>query len=106
MNEILTKGKTEVFTETPTGGEDLSSWFCVRTNPYSCPCGQFVADFITCAHVIIVWPSIDDVNLLQMCGVARDADRNPKVEQYKNEFGKCVSYYEIKSNPNIIPHVK
>jgi len=108
MSEILTRGKLDIDEklDTTTGNDEFDGWFCVKTDPYPCPCGNFVADYMTCAHMIIVWPEIDDPNLLQMCAVAQKYGRNPKVLQYEESFGSCISYYEIKSNPRVIPHGK
>ena len=43
---------------TDDSGEDYSGWYCVRTDPWTCPAAgcTFVADFLTAAHLIIVWP--------------------------------------------------
>src|SRR6187431_708405 len=49
------------------GGEDEhAGWFCVRTDPFPCPATgcTFVADFMTAAHLVLVWEERDDPNLL------------------------------------------
>ena len=32
-------------------------WYCVRTDPFLCPANgcTFVADFMTAAHLVLVW---------------------------------------------------
>ena len=36
---------------------DHGGWFCVRTDPFPCPAEgcTFVADFMTAAHLVLVW---------------------------------------------------
>jgi len=48
------------------GADDHGGWFCVRTNPFPCPANgcDFVAEFMTAAHLILVWEQRDDPNLL------------------------------------------
>ena len=48
------------------GGDDHSGWYCVRTDPFPCPANgcTFVADFMTAAHLVLVWEERDDPNLL------------------------------------------
>lgn len=84
--------------------EDFTGWYCVKTEPFPCKCGQTTVYFFTYAHAILVWPDLDDLHMLTMCSVAKDHGRNPKVVQYKNEYGKCISYYEAISNPHISAH--
>ena len=45
---------------------DHAGWFCVRTDPFPCPAAgcTFVADFMTAAHLVLVWEERDDPNLL------------------------------------------
>jgi hypothetical protein len=77
------------------GGGDHDGWFCVRTDPFPCPasgCG-FVAEFMTAAHLILVWQELDDPNLLRHAARARDVGRNPRVVGYKSEYGPSASYY-------------
>jgi hypothetical protein len=76
-------------------GGDHDGWFCVRTDPFPCPaagCG-FVAEFMTAAHLILVWEDMDDPNLLRHAAKARDVGRNPRVVAYRSEFGPSASYY-------------
>jgi len=76
-------------------GDDHSGWYCVRTDPFPCPargCG-FVADFMTAAHLVLVWEERDDPNLLWHAQRAKDVGRNPRVVDYEPAFGPSASYY-------------
>lgn len=71
-----------------------SGWFCIHTDPYPCPapsCG-FVANYMTAAHLIVVWPSADDRDLFTQARNARDAGRNPRIVEYEHEFGKAIAW--------------
>ena len=74
---------------------DHDGWFCVRTDPFPCPASgcSFVAEFMTAAHLILVWQDADDPNLLEHAARARDVGRNPRVTGYRSEFGPSASYY-------------
>jgi hypothetical protein len=74
---------------------DRDGWFCVRTDPFPCPASgcTYVADFMTAAHLILVWEHQDDPNLLRHAARARDVGRNPRIVGYKSEFGPSASYY-------------
>jgi hypothetical protein len=75
--------------------EDHSGWFCVRTNPFPCPAAgcAFVAEFMTAAHLILVWEQRDDPNLLWHAQRAKDVGRNPRITAYEQSFGPSASYY-------------
>ena len=75
--------------------EDHSGWFCVRTNPFPCPAKgcMFVANFMTAAHLILVWMERDDPNLLWHAQRAKEVGRNPRVTEYESSFGPSASYY-------------
>ena len=74
---------------------DHDGWFCVRTDPFPCPASgcSFIAEFMTAAHLILVWETTDDPNLLKHAARARDVGRNPRVTGYRSEFGPSASYY-------------
>ena len=74
---------------------DRDGWFCVRTDPFPCPASgcSFVADFMTAAHLILVWEQQDDPNLLKHAARALDVGRNPRIVGYKADFGPSASYY-------------
>ena len=76
-------------------GGDHSGWFCVRTDPFPCPAAgcAFVAEFMTAAHLILVWQQRDDPNLLHHAQRAKEVGRNPRIEQYDPSFGPSASYY-------------
>jgi hypothetical protein len=74
---------------------DHEGWYCVATNPFPCPAAgcEYVAEFMTAAHLILVWQEFDDPNLLRHAARARDVGRNPRVTGYRSEFGPSASYY-------------
>ena len=76
-------------------GGDHSGWFCVRTDPFPCPAPgcSFVADFMTAAHLVLVWQERDDPNLLWHAQRAKEVGRNPRVVEYESSFGPSASYY-------------
>jgi hypothetical protein len=76
-------------------GGDHAGWFCVRTDPFPCPAAgcSFVADFMTAAHLILVWQERDDPNLLRHAERAKQVGRNPRVVSYEPAFGPSASYY-------------
>ena len=75
--------------------QDHSGWYCVSTAPFPCPAAgcAFVAEFMTAAHLILVWEERDDPNLLRHAARARDVGRNPRVTGYRSEYGPSASYY-------------
>jgi hypothetical protein len=77
------------------GAEDHAGWFCVRTDPFPCPASGcvFVANFMTAAHLILVWEQRDDPNLLRHAQRAKEVGRNPRVTEYERAFGPSASYY-------------
>jgi hypothetical protein len=81
---------------TDDSGTDYSGWFCVATDPWPCPAEgcDFIANHLTAAHLIIVWPEIDDPSLLRHSAAARDVGRNPKPTVYEPAMGPACSYYQ------------
>ena len=75
--------------------DDHTGWFCVRTDPFPCPATgcDFVAEFMTAAHLILVWEERDDPNLLRHAARAKDVGRNPRITEYESAFGPSASYY-------------
>ena len=72
----------ELWTE---DGSEHVGWFCVRTDPFPCPapdCG-YVAEFMTAAHLVLVWEERDDPNLLRHAQRAVEVGRNPHVVGYE-----------------------
>jgi hypothetical protein len=93
LEEVEQVEEEELWTD--EGGDDYSGWFCVRTDPFPCPAAgcEFVADFMTAAHLILVWEERDDPNLLWHAQRAKDVGRNPRVVAYEPAFGPSASYY-------------
>jgi hypothetical protein len=75
--------------------DDHAGWFCVRTDPFPCPASgcSFVADFMTAAHLVLVWEERDDPNLLWHAQRAKEVGRNPRIVPYESGFGPSASYY-------------
>jgi hypothetical protein len=82
----------ELWTE---DGDEHEGWFCVRTDPFPCPAPgcSFVAEFMTAAHLVLVWEERDDPNLLRHAQRAKEVGRNPRVVAYEKAFGPSASYY-------------
>jgi len=80
---------------TDEGSGDHAGWACVATEPFPCPAAgcDFVAEFMTAAHLILVWENRDDPNLLRHAQRAKEVGRNPHVVEYRPEFGPSASYY-------------
>ena len=80
---------------TDDGAGDHAGWACVRTDPFPCPAAgcTFVAEFMTAAHLILVWEERDDPNLLRHAQRAQEVGRNPAVVDYLPEYGPSASYY-------------
>ncbi len=74
---------------------DHSGWFCVATAPFPCPASgcDFVAEFMTAAHLILVWEQRDDPNLLRHAQRAKEVGRDPRVVEYQSSYGPSASYY-------------
>jgi hypothetical protein len=74
---------------------DHEGWWCVRTDPFPCPAPgcEYVAVFMTAAHLILVWQENDDPNLLRHAARARDVGRNPRIVGYRHDYGPSASYY-------------
>ena len=80
---------------TDDGTADHAGWWCVGTNPFPCPASgcTFIAEFMTAAHLILVWQEQDDPNLLRHAQRAKEVGRNPRIVTYAPEFGPSASYY-------------
>ncbi len=77
------------------GESDRSGWHCVATDRFPCPAAgcDFVAEFMTAAHLILVWEERDDPNLLWHAQRAQEVGRNPRVVAYEESYGPSASYY-------------
>jgi hypothetical protein len=93
IEDIELLEEEELWTEDT--GDDHAGWFCVRTDPFPCPAPgcDFVAEFMTAAHLVLVWQERDDPNLLRHAARAKEVGRNPQVVEYRPEFGPSASYY-------------
>src|SRR5436309_13017034 len=80
---------------TDDAGRDHQGWFCVRSDPFPCPAAgcSFVADFMTAAHLILVWQERDDPNLLWHAQRATQVARNPPVVAYEAPLVPRASCY-------------
>ena len=80
---------------TDDGSLDHVGWFCVRTDPFPCPAEGcfFIAEFMTAAHLVLVWQERDDPNLLRHAQRAKEVGRNPRIVSYESGFGPSASYY-------------
>ena len=76
-------------------GADHAGWHCISTDPFPCPANgcDFVAEYMTAAHLILVWEERDDPNLLRHAQRAKNVGRNPHVVEYRPGFGPSASYY-------------
>jgi hypothetical protein len=85
--------EVELWTEGAT--DDHEGWFCVATDPFPCPASgcTFIAQFMTAVHLVLVWETSDDPNLLRHAQRAKEVGRNPRVVEYQVEFGPSASYY-------------
>ena len=93
-DELLTHEHADELWEDDEDG-DRTGWFCVRTDPFPCPAQgcDYVADFMTAAHLILVWEERDDPNLLWHAQRAMEVGRNPRIVAYERSFGPSASYY-------------
>lgn len=83
----------EALAETPDD-ETYAGWYCVKTKPFPCPAPgcDAVLDYMTAAHLIVVWPSSDDRSLLRFAADARQFGRDPQIIEYQPAFGHCIAY--------------
>jgi len=77
------------------GSAEHVGWFCVSTDPFPCPAAGCTvgAEFMTAAHLILVWEERDDPNLLRHAQRAKEVGRNPHVVTYAPSYGPSASYY-------------
>jgi hypothetical protein len=93
LDEELLEQVEELWEE---GSDDeRTGWYCVRTDPFPCPATgcTYVADYMTAAHLILVWEERDDPNLLWHAQRAKEVGRNPRIVAYERSFGPSASYY-------------
>jgi hypothetical protein len=96
LTETHTRTSFDVDVETRRDDEDAdySGWWCVQTDPWPCPAPgcDVVQSFMTAAHLIVVWPRRDDIELLNAAHDAQQFRRNPKIVEYEPDFGRCIPY--------------
>ena len=87
-DEAPRRGTLDVLDEELLEDEDLwrdddsgdhAGWWCVRTDPFPCPADgcTFVAEFMTAAHLVLVWQERDDPNLLWHANRAKQVGSEP-----------------------------
>lgn len=78
------------------GDADYDGWYCIRTDAFPCPAAgcTFVARYMTGAHMIVVWPAIDDRSLLANAANAKAVNRNPRIIEYHPSYGPCIAWDE------------
>ncbi len=105
-DEEAVEAEEELWTDEGTG--DHAGWFCVRTDPFPCPAAgcAFVAEFMTAAHLILVWEEPDDPNLLWHAQRAKEVGRNPRVVEYESGFGPSASYYAWEASGRPVHGIK
>lgn len=75
---------------------ELEPWYCIRTEIWVCPnpdCDIY-SNFVTADHLIVVWPEKDNPSILRHAADCVKAQRNPRIVEYEERFGACISYYE------------
>jgi hypothetical protein len=84
--------------------DDLTGWWCVSTDPFPCPAEgcDFVALHMTAAHRIVVWPDLDDHDLLTYANDAKRVGRNPHIVEYEHSMGPCIPFDVWVSNGKLI----
>lgn len=87
---------THTHTDVDVDVEEFSGWYCIKTDPFPCPAVgcNFVAEFVTAWHHILLWPEKDDLRLLRFAEVVKSHNRNPQIIEYKDSYGPAISYYE------------
>jgi len=94
-DELLDEHQLEPDWVDETDDDDHSGWFCVKTDPFPCPASgcTFVAEYMTAAHLVLVWEERDDPNLLWHAQRAMEVGRNPRIVPYERDYGPSASYY-------------
>jgi hypothetical protein len=90
----ITQAPTTTTDVEGTNSDELSGWYCIKTDPWPCPAEgcSFVAKHLTAVHKIVVWPSLDDRDLLTNARNAREVGRNPKIVEYERSMGPAVTF--------------
>ena len=104
LTETFTGNKLTLVPKLDDGSNDgdFEGWFCIATDPYPCPgknC-SFIARHLTSLHKIIVWPEMDDPEILEMAKILKEMGRNPKIVEYEVSMGECISWYQLEAMRN------
>ena len=67
---------------------------------------EAVAEYMTAAHLVLVWQTRDDPNLLWHAQRAKEVGRNPRVIAYEVGFGPSASYYAWEASGRPVHGVK
>ena len=88
LDELELSGWTTPTATTPAGTASAPIRFPCPANGCT-----YVADFMTAAHLVLVWEERDDPNLLWHAQRAMEVGRNPRIVPYENGYGPSASYY-------------
>jgi hypothetical protein len=44
---------------------------------------------------IVVWPDLDDKNMLKIAEAIQKDDADPRIKPYERSLGPCISYYDV-----------
>lgn len=84
---------TVEFVDEEIDDEDEDDWYCLTTSE---PCRKHN---LACCHSkvgeIIVWPTIDDPNMLSYANFLKRRLVRTAIVVYENSFGHCISYYKL-----------
>jgi hypothetical protein len=89
--------------------DDLTDWFTLRVRPVTCGLCGTVLEYAEVTrkerHVIVVWPSRDDPNMLK--AARRFVEQRPggfaEVVEFERGMGPCMSYYQLVSEGSVVP---
>ena len=76
---------------------EFEDWFCIKCNLKFCGECDKEMEFVHTSKVseIIVWPEKDDPFMLTIAEEAMGAKRNPRIVCYEQNFGPCISFYDL-----------
>lgn len=89
--------KTGTRTSDGSNDQDFEGWYCISTDPFECPGCGVIVKHLTSLHRIIVWPEIDDPEILDMAARLKIFARNPKIVEYEVSMGPCISWYQLEA---------
>jgi hypothetical protein len=86
--------------------DDFSGWFCIETDDWPCPVCGTIVKFATARHLIIVWDEKDDPAMLKLAAACKRVGRNPRIVEYKEDFGPAISWYTFDQRDTWSAHWK